>query len=294
MKPADLAAYIFLALLWGFSFLLVLQVVAAFGWVGAVCFRCFIASGVLVGVARISGRRLVFGRSLPHIIVVGATTVAGQLVGLSFATPRIGTAMAAIIVASIPLQSMLLGQLFGHEPLRRGAVAGLVLGFAGIVFLVGFPAVPVTADFVLGCLAAFFGTSCAAFGSVYAGRRLRSTGPWEITIGAFFAGGVMTLPLLPLVPLPRVPGWVDYGLLVMLAAVMSSLTYVIYFRLVARLGATQTISVEFVVTVVAVLVGAGLLHEPLSWPQWLGAGIIVGGCCLVLGLVPPPLRRLLN
>lgn len=45
MQPRDLAAYMFLAIAWGFSFLVLLKVVHAFGWVGAVSLRALIASG---------------------------------------------------------------------------------------------------------------------------------------------------------------------------------------------------------------------------------------------------------
>jgi len=68
---------------------------------------------------------------------------------------------------------------------------------------------------------------------------------------------------------------------------MSALTYAIYFRLVAAIGPTRAISVEFAVTVVAVLVGALLLKEPLTPVQLFGAAIIVIGCMLVLDVLPP-------
>ncbi len=73
-------------------------------------------------------------------------------------------------------------------------------------------------------------------------------------------------------------GWVG--------AVMSALAYVLFFRLVADLGATKAISVEFVVTAIAVLLGSLVLDERLSAIQLVGAVVIVGGCALVLGLVP--------
>ncbi len=60
MRLRDLAAYLFLAIAWGFSFLLLLKVVAAFGWVGAVTFRCFIAAAILILMARLTRRRLAF------------------------------------------------------------------------------------------------------------------------------------------------------------------------------------------------------------------------------------------
>ena len=69
---------------------------------------------------------------------------------------------------------------------------------------------------------------------------------------------------------------------------MSATTYIVYFRLVADIGATRAISVEFAVTVMAVIVGAVVLHERLSAVQLAGGAVIILGCALVLGLVPLP------
>ncbi|CAB4707962.1 unannotated protein [freshwater metagenome] len=52
----------------------------------------------------------------------------------------------------------------------------------------------------------------------------------------------------------------------------------------ARLGATKAISVEFLVTVVAVLIGALYLHESISLIQLLGGALVILGCILILSL----------
>ena len=287
MHRRQLLDYGGMAVIWGLSFVLVLHVVGAFGWVGGVTFRALIAAAILYLLARVTRRTLRFGRVVP-LVVVGATTVAGQLIGLNVATPRIGTAMAAIFVGTIPLFSMLIGQVWGLERISPRGRVGLVLGFVGIVLLVGFPAVPVTPAFLLGCTASILGAISAAFGSNYAHARLREVGSWEQTMGAFFFGGLMTLPLLLVVPVPTTPTPADYLWLVVLAAVCSALAYVLYFRLVAEVGATIAISVEFAVTVVAVAVGALILQEPVSPVQFLGAAVIITGCTLVLDLLPRP------
>ena len=286
MKPRDLAIYLFLAIAWGLSFLVVLKVVAAFGWVAAVSIRAFVASATLFLMSRLTRRRLDFRVGWWPFVVVGATTVAGQLLGLSYATPLIGTAMAAILVASIPLFSMVISHVWGLELMRPSGLLGLLLGVFGIVLLVGFPAVPVTAEFVLGCAAALGACFSAAFGSNYASHRLKDVGSWEVTTGSFLFGGLIAAPFLVFVPIPGVPGLTDIAYLLLSACVMSATTYVLYFRLVASIGATKAISVEFVVTIVAVLIGAVLLKEPLSAMQFVGAGVIILGCMLVLGLFP--------
>ncbi|MBE1706344.1 MULTISPECIES: DMT family transporter [Mesorhizobium] len=286
MKPRDIAAYAFLAVTWGLSFLVLLKVVHAFGWVGAVTLRSLIAGITLFLLAAATRRRLDFSAGWRHFATVGATTVAAQLIGLSYATPRIGTAMAAILVAAIPLFSMILGQLWGLERITVRGLAGLLLGAAGIVVLVGFPSVPITPSFVFGCAASLFSSFSAAFGSNYANRHLRSAGSFELTGAAFLFGGLMTLPLLLVVPVPAMPRPVDFLYLVLLACVMSALTYVVYFRLVASIGATRTISVEFAVTTIAVLVGTVMLGESLAIIQGFGAVAIIGGCILVLDPFP--------
>lgn len=286
MKPRDTATYIFLAIAWGLSFLVVLRVVEAFGWVGAVAFRSFIAAGTLFAIAKLSGRKLDFQAGWKPFAVVGATTVAGQLIGLSYGTPLIGTAMAAICVASIPLFSMVISQLWGLERITSRGLIGLLLGVTGIVLLVGFPAVAVTPEFIMGCVAVLFSCFSAAFGSNYASRRLSTTGSWETTIGAFVFGGILTLPLIVAIPVPAMPGLVDFIYLLVSACVMSALTYVLYFRLVGNVGPTKAISVEFAVTVIAVLVGAVFLKEQLSIIQFVGAAVIIAGCALVLSSRP--------
>jgi drug/metabolite transporter (DMT)-like permease len=289
VQRRDLADYGILSVVWGVSFAVLLKVVQAFGWVGAVTFRALLAGSLLIAVGAARKRRLDFSAGWLPFAVVGATTVAGQLVGMSFATPRIGTAMAAIFVGTIPLFTMVIGLVWGLEQFTVLGGLGLALGFVGILLLVGFPAVPVTASFVIGCCASLMGAVSAAFGSNYARRHLRAVPSWDVTTGAFLSGGLLTLPLLLVVPVPTVPRPVDVGYLLLLGAVMSALAYVLYFRLVADLGATRAISVEFVVTAIAVVIGSVLLHERLSVAQLAGAVVIVSGCALVLGLVP--LRR---
>lgn len=285
MQRRQVIDYLTMALIWGVSFILVLKVVQAFGWAGGVAFRALVASTLLVLLAVATGRRLVFGSPRP-LAVLGATTVAGQLIGLNLATPRIGTAMAAIFVGTIPLFSMVIGQVWGVERITGTGRAGLALGFAGIVPLVGLPAVPITGSFLFGCACSVLSAISAAFGSNYARRHLQGVGSWEQTIGAFFFGGVLMLPAVFAVPVTTTPRPRDYLYLVLLAGVCSALAYVLYFRLVAEVGATVAISVEFLVTVVAVLVGAVVLGERLSVAQVIGGGVIIAGCCLVLGLIP--------
>lgn len=284
--PKDVASYIFLAIVWGLSFIVIVKNAEAFGAVAAVTFRCCVAASVLWLAARLAGHRVALKGRWRHFAVVGATTVAGQLLGLAYGTPLIGTAMAAIFVAAIPLYSMLMSVAIGTEHFTRAKFIGLMLGLCGVTMLVGFPAIPITRDFMLGCAAMVFSTVSAAFGSVYANATLRKVPSADITVGAFISGAAITLPLIAFVPIPRPPLAMDFVYILISGAIMSAATYLLYFRLVTTIGATRAISVEFVVTLVAVLFGALVLEEVLT-PLQIGGGIfIVAGCALILELFP--------
>ncbi|MFE9439898.1 DMT family transporter [Streptomyces sp. NPDC006602] len=286
MRGRDMADYGTLAVVWGVSFAVLARTERAFGWVGAVAFRALIAGVIVLLASRVMRRRLDFATGWWPFAVVGATTVAGQLIGVSYATPRIGSAMAAIFVGTIPLFSMLISHLWGLERMSVRGWVGLSLGIAGIILLVGFPETSITDSFRLGCVGSLIGALSAAFGSNYARVRLHNVGSWELTIGSFLFGGLLTLPLLFVVPVAQTPHLADYAYLLLLGGVMSGVMYVLYFRLVAGVGATRALSVEFAVTAVAVLVGSLVLSERLSAVQLLGTAVIVGSCSLVLGLTP--------
>ncbi len=281
-----LSAYVALALIWGLSFLFMRKVVAAFGLVGAVCFRAFIAFAILRLIAAIKRQPVNLWQRKRAFSVVGATTVAGQLIGLSYATQTIGTAMTAILAAGIPLFAALIGHVWGIEKIRWGRAVGLFLGIIGIILLVGFPPFTMHLAFFLGCTSALGGALCSAIGSNYASVRLKDESPNDITMGAFLSGGLWTLPLLLVSPVIVSPGLKDYANLLVLSALMSALAYVLYFRLVATIGATRAVSVEFAVTIVAIIVGTAFLGESLTAMQGFGTAIIIVGCALVLELLP--------
>ena len=279
-----LGRFALLAILWGASFLMVLRVVDGFGWIGAVSIRSLVASSLLLLIAKVKRRKLDFSIGIFPFALLGVTMVAMQLIGLSFAVPRIGTAMTAILVGAIPLFSSVIGRLMRIEEMGVAGFVGLIIGFLGIVLLVGFPEGEVTGRFILGIIVCTVGCVAAAFASNYSKLRMSSVGSWEQVIGAFFFGGVFTAPLLLFVPFNRSPLATDWLNIVVLAALCSSLCYVIYFKLVARLGATKAISVEFLVTVIAVLIGALYLHEAITWIQLLGGALVIVGCTLILSL----------
>ena len=74
--------------------------------------------------------------------------------------------------------------------------------------------------------------------------------------------------------------------LITVAATGSALAYILYFKLVAEVGASTALSTEFLVPVVAVILGYILFNESLSTNQIIGSLIIMIGCALVMEINP--------
>jgi len=284
MKSEISTKFTILALLWGVSFLLLLRVVEAFDWAAAISVRAFIASGSVLLLAAIIRKKLDFSIGVKHFALLGLTSVTFQLIGLSLAVPRIGTALTAILVGAIPLFSSVIGRLMKIENIDRSGFIGLLLGFVGIIFLVGFPSGEFGDQFFLGFFVCLFGCMSAAFGSNYSKLKMSSVGNWEQVIGAFFFGGLFTSPILLFVPITAGLVPMDWLYMVSLAVFCSAFCYVIYFSLVSKIGATRSISVEFLVTVVAVLIGAFYLNEAITIIQLFGAALVILGSILILDL----------
>ena len=284
MKAEISTKFTILALLWGVSFLLLLRVVEAFDWAAAISVRAFIASGSVLLLAAIIRKKLDFSIGVKHFALLGLTSVTFQLIGLSLAVPRIGTALTAILVGAIPLFSSVIGRLMKIENIDRSGFIGLLLGFVGIIFLVGFPSGEFGDQFFLGFFVCLFGCMSAAFGSNYSKLKMSSVGNWEQVIGAFFFGGLFTSPILLFVPIKAGLVPMDWLYMVSLAVFCSAFCYVIYFSLVSKIGATRSISVEFLVTVVAVLIGAFYLNEAVTVIQLFGAALVILGSILILDL----------
>ncbi len=271
--------------MWGASFYWLAISIPEFGWAATVSFRAFVASALLVVIAFATRRKLEFHNAWKHFAVLGFASVGMNLGGMNFAMTRLGASLTAILVTTIPLYSLLIEWVWHKKRPTFTMLAGLIIGFLGVVILIGFTPQKIDGAFMLGFLGSVIASTGFAFGGSYAKVHTPHVGSYEQTIGTFLFGGLFTLPLVILVPLNNVPpSWKAIGALVTVAATASSLAYILYFKLVDEIGATKALSTEFLVPVVAVILGSVLLHETITTVQLVGAGVIFIGCALVLGL----------
>ena len=64
---------------------------------------------------------------------------------------------------------------------------------------------------------------------------------------------------------------------------MSSMAYLLYFRILAAAGATNVLLVTFLIPISALLLGVGVLGEDIKVLEYIGMGCIFSGLIVIDG-----------
>ena len=291
MRPQDLGELVLLAALWGASFLFMRVAVPALGPVVLADARVAIAGVALLGYAVAIGSRPALRARWRDYLMLGAINAALPFTLLSAAELEIDASLAAVLNAMAPLCGAIVGAVWLGQRVTTPAKAGLVLGVGGVALVVGLSPFTIDVAFVaavLACLAAAF-----AYGVGANLVRVRFAGepPLALAIGQQLAAAVVLLPLLPVVPVRAAPDAVDVACVLALALASTSVAYLLYFRLLAELGATGGMTVIFVVPVFGVLWGALFLGETIHVATIAGGAVILASVWLITrNPAPPPAR----
>ena len=243
---AHLVTLLFLGAVWGGSFLFLHVAGTEVGPVWAAEIR--IAIGALVLLA-IFGRRTwaVARPRLGTFLIAGAafSAIPFSLIAISVQTLPVG--LGAILNASTPLFTALLGIVWLGERMSIRLLVGLLTGFAAVALLVGWS--PLDADLAtLVAVAAALGAALSyAFAGTFVRRRLPGVGGTEIATAQLAAGALVLLPFAIATGAPGTPSPTGLLALLMVGTVSTALPWPIFFRLLGSTTATVASSVTFVV-----------------------------------------------
>jgi drug/metabolite transporter (DMT)-like permease len=191
---------------------------------------------------------------------------------------HVASGLASILIATTPLFSVLVAHVTTDDDrLSVGRGVGLAAGLAGVVLMIGPDVLHDLGANVVAQLTLLFAAFLYAASGVY-GRRFRAYPPAAIAAGQMNFATILLAPVAAVVErawtLPA-PSPAAIGAIAGLAALSTALGYIIYFRVLARAGATNLLLVNFLVPVSAILLGVGILGERLE-PRQLAGMLIIG------------------
>lgn len=288
MKTFDIGELVLLAALWGASFLFMRLGAHEFGPVALAAVRVGLASLMLIPLLASRGQLAELRTHWKGLLLVGALNSAIPFALFSFAALSITAGLSSIVNATTPLWTAVVAFVWLGQRLTPLRVLGLVIGFAGVAFLAWDKAsFKPGADHsgllaVLACAAA---TLCYGLAANATKHYLTGASPLAVATGSQFAAALLlALPAAWLWP-AAMPGGVAWGSVLGLAALCTALAYILYFRLMARVGPTNAVSVTFLIPLFAILWGALFLQETVTAQMVAGGAIVLVGIALALGLV---------
>ncbi|MBR1216857.1 EamA family transporter [Bradyrhizobium sp. U87765 SZCCT0131] len=197
---------------------------------------------------------------------------------LFVAAYRLPGGVAATVGAIQPLVVVMLARPLLGTPIRAVAVLAALGGMAGVALLLLTPRA--TLDPV-GIAAGLAGAVSMALGTVLSRRWQPPVSPLTFTAWQLTAGGVLLTPVALLLETPlttltpaNVIGFVYLGL------IGAALTYILWFRGVARLEPSVVASLGFLSPVTAVVLGWLVLDQSLTATQLIGMAVVVGSVWL--------------
>ena len=289
MGTGDWALLLLLALLWGASFYFQKNVLLELRPFTLVFGRLALAAIALNIVVLISGFRFsVLRGHWGGMLLMGAINNAIPFCLFAWSQTRITSGLAAIFNATAPLFTVVAAHfLTRDEKLTGRKIAGVICGISGVIFILSPDLLTGPRGSIAGQLACVIAGICYSLSSIYA-RRFRGI-PSDVLAGVQAAiAALMVLPLALIVEQPwklAMPGARTWAALLGVGLLSTAMAYAIYFRLLARVGATNTIIVTFLIPVSALILGTLLLHEPLKLRQLGGMACIFLGLAIIDGRI---------
>jgi drug/metabolite transporter (DMT)-like permease len=287
-----------LAAIWGGSYLLIKYALDGFSAAMIVSARSLLASLVLFVVLRsmgLAGRAFTDIRERPKwALILGVTAVTAPFLLITFGEHVVPSGLTAVLISPASLFIALLAPfILPAESIDRRQGAGMLLGLAGVIVVVGVESVHTLSQF-LGALAMIGAAFFYALSNFVVKGRYGSLAAVQTSWISVTVAGVMTLPVGIATTPGHSPGLGAIASLVALGVVGTAVAFVIYYELIAGVGAARAALVSYLAPGVALFYGAVFRDEAITVAAIVGLVLILGGVAIasrpkrVAASVPAP------
>lgn len=286
MKPVDLATLLLMGALWGGSYLFIRVGVPELGPLPLMGGRVALAALILWCGLRAAGRRPTIRPHLRALLVIGLSNAALPFSLIAWAELRLGASLTAVLGATVPLFGAVLSALWLGERLTLTRAGGLALGLLGVVVLTGWSPIALDAPTVTAIFATLVASLSYAASGVYVRRALAGVPAGTLALGQQLGAAVwLAVPALLFLP-ETPPSPAALGAMGALAALSTALAFVLFFRMIERVGPTQTQSVTYITPAFGMFWGWLFLGEPITRGMLGGFSLVLLGMILVKGAAP--------
>lgn len=296
-RLADYGMLLFLGLVWGTSFLFTGVAVKTIPPLTLAALRCLIAAFVLLAAVRLMGHAIPRApRAWLSYLAMGLTNSAIPFILITLGQTRIESGLAAILIATVPIFTLVLAHAFTDDKTTPRKAAGTLLGFAGIVLLIGPAALAGVTAGIVGQLMVVGAALCFAITQVLV-KRHRGGTPVVNAACSITCSALWMVPLAFALEAPwnAAPTLEAVGAMVALGLFATGLSHIVFFLLIVRTGPSFVTLNNFIAPPVGLAWGILLLNEKPPWTAYVALGVILLGIAVATSRpraapVPAPAR----
>ena len=287
----DYAMLLLLSAIWGSSFLFIKIAVDTVPAVTVTAVRIVTGAAILYAAARLAGQ------SMPRGAGVWGAIAAAAFFGnalpfslISWGEEHIDSGLAAILMAVMPLTTVLLAHMFtADEKLSARKIVGVILGFSGLVVLMGPDKLAQLGDETVRQLAVAGAAVCYGINAIIT-KRLMHLPRRALAAAIMIVASVMIVIASLIVDQPWTlqPSMTAWSTMIVLGIFHTAIATLLMFALVRKQGASFFSQINFLIPVFGVVYGALLLAERPSANAYLALALILIGIAVVRGRGQPP------
>ncbi len=268
---------LFLASIWGASFLFYRIASPEMGPIWLVTFRVIVAGLLLLPVLAWMGKLRDLRTYWKEMFILGIINSAVPFTLLAYATIFLPAGLTSILNATTPLFGVVVAYFWLGERLTLSRIAGFLLGFAGVVLLIGWDSGGGSKLGFWAVGATLLAALLYAIGAPYSRQKLGNVAPLSVTTGSQIGAGLFLLPAIPFSAPPGRPSPFALWIALALAVLATSVAFILYYHLIQRIGSSKSLTVTYLVPFFAVLWAYIFLAEPVTPGIAVGGALILGG-----------------
>lgn len=274
-----LSAFFALYVIWGSTYFFIRIGVASWPPFMMAGLRFLFAGSVMLAFLLLRGHALPSRQELRGAAILGVLMPAIGNGFVTLAEKQVSSGVAALVVATVPLFTVLFGRFcFGMRAQRR-EWAGIALGMLGMLVLnlgSNLRASPLGAFWLL------FASAGWALGSAWSRIIVQPKGPMGSAWMMIFGGAALLLAsAVTGEHLLAAPPWQGWAAIAYLAVFGSMVAYSAYLHLLKTVSPAAATSYAYVNPIIAVLLGVLLLGEHVGQQEILAMVIILSGVVLI-------------
>lgn len=273
-------AFAALGVIWGIPYFFIKLALVEIAPAGVAWSRIALGAMILLPVAWKRGALRSVALHKGAICAFAFAELVGPFFLIALGERWISSSLAGILIATLPLIVILLSPMFGlREPLGSHRLFGLVVGFVGVVVLLGVGTVQGLSGWAgVGCL--LVATVGYAVAAMIVQRHLAGADELGAVAVSLGVASVVLLPAAVLTAPRHMPSTLALTSVVILGVVCTALALLIYFYLITRAGAARAAVITYINPAVATLLGVAVLHEPFGVGPAIGLALILLGSWL--------------